>query len=257
MWVKVLCGKYAPGGFDLYKHKVDGSSVWRAVLQAKTMLLEGFSLKVGSGDVSFFFDRWMSNEPLCRKVPDGITWQGDVSGVYSAKSGYGWLINRENADLQDDSSWLWIWKLKLPFKLNYFLWLVCHSALPTNALRVQRRCTNSDICGRCGVVSECIFHCLRDCCKVRAVWKVVGMDSIPWFWNEHNLVQWLKNGVDNFGITFITVLWWIWRARCAECIANENIEMMEILRLARLMQEDIHRVFGVSIVTPKEVRWVS
>ncbi|KAK7266231.1 hypothetical protein RIF29_18873 [Crotalaria pallida] len=272
-------------------------------MKAKALLADGFQLKVGAGDISFFFDKWLGNEPLCQKVPwvatqdtalrvrdvwkqgswqlqnvytllpneiqhviissdvlindaipDCVTWRGAMNGVYTAKSGYEWLINH-NMVHQDPSHWGWIWKLKLPLKLNFFLWLVCHSAIPTNMLRVQRRCASSDVCARCGVGGEHISHCLRDCNKAKLVWCELGLHCLNWFWEDQPIMQWVKQGLNVLDINFVTVLWWIWRARCFECIANKQITTSEVLRLANLMREEIQASFGVAFTKEKEVRW--
>ncbi|KAK7269581.1 hypothetical protein RIF29_22313 [Crotalaria pallida] len=269
-----------------------GSSVWRAVTKARKLLLEGFQLKVGRGEVSFFFDKWLSHEPLCRKVPwvatqdialkvkdvcwqgvwhwdciytllphevrqsisrsgiiinesipDCITWKGALNGVYTAKSGYAWLIENDMVH-QNFSSWNWIWKLRVPYRLNFFLWLVCHHAIPTNTLRWKRRCAHQDVCERCGIDAETVFHCLRDCDKASAVWRKLDVDGLNWFWNENDIMKWIQSGLKNLGIIFVTVAWWIWRARCAECFNSDPIPTTEAFLLASRMQEDILRSFG-------------
>ncbi|KAK7275456.1 hypothetical protein RIF29_16573 [Crotalaria pallida] len=40
-----------------------------SIYKAGKVLDKGFALKLGSGEVSFFFDAWFSNEPLCNQVP--------------------------------------------------------------------------------------------------------------------------------------------------------------------------------------------
>ncbi|KAK7268980.1 hypothetical protein RIF29_21693 [Crotalaria pallida] len=274
-------------------------------MKAKSKLADGFKLKVGAGDLSFFFDTWIGHEPLCQQVPwvaiqdtalkvrdvwrqgdwqfhdvytilpldiqrqlsssgiminesvpDCITWKGDQSGIYTVKSGYAWLINHTQIQ-QDSSSWSWIWKIKVPQKLNFFLWLVCHEAIPTNVLRRQRHFSSLDVCGRCGNAAECIFHCLRDCWKVNSVWRGIGLEGVDWFWKSQPVMQWVKICVSNLGVTFIIVLWWVWRARCSECMAKEIILDSDVLLLASRMQADIQRSFGVESLKYKEPRWVS
>ncbi|KAK7259520.1 hypothetical protein RIF29_25129 [Crotalaria pallida] len=175
-----------------------------------------------------FLQGWMSHEPLCRKVLwvatqdtgmqvrdvwqqgtwhlqelytilpnevqqeilnsdivvhdqvlDVFTWQGDLSGIYTAKSGYDWLSSCGNMEQQNGAS--------------------------------------------CGGV----------------------------------LVQISAAGVELARRVYFIVFGIVAKARCVECIANEPLATMEVLRLAKGMQEDIQRVFGVSSLKAKEVRWIS
>ncbi|KAJ1416285.1 putative ribonuclease H protein [Sesbania bispinosa] len=40
----------------------------KSILKARDLLLQGFRLKVGNGDASFWFDDWSGSGPLCSKV---------------------------------------------------------------------------------------------------------------------------------------------------------------------------------------------
>ncbi|KAK7255918.1 hypothetical protein RIF29_29346 [Crotalaria pallida] len=203
----VLLGKYAPSGYDLFKSKVDGSAVWRAVNKVKSVLLDGFRLKVGVGYVSFFFDRLYTLLPfevqhaivtsdirVSNLAPNCITWRGDLSGVYSAKSGYAWLV--EQSSVPPDSS-----------------------------------------------------QCL--------IWHKFGMAGTSWFWNVQDVMLWVKNGLKLVGPLFIVVMWWIWRARCGECIVNEVLSITDVVRFAIGMHDDIYRTFGLGSIKTKEVQWIS
>ncbi|KAJ1401405.1 ribonuclease H [Sesbania bispinosa] len=46
-----------------------GSYVWRSILKARNDLLNGFGLQLGDGEASFWYDPWLSSEPLCANVP--------------------------------------------------------------------------------------------------------------------------------------------------------------------------------------------
>ncbi|KAK7256567.1 hypothetical protein RIF29_30021 [Crotalaria pallida] len=65
----VIMQDYAANGLNDRSWHLRGSPVWNAITKAKSMLSNGFTLKVGAGDVSFFYDKWMDNGPLCNKVP--------------------------------------------------------------------------------------------------------------------------------------------------------------------------------------------
>ncbi|KAK7251724.1 hypothetical protein RIF29_35167 [Crotalaria pallida] len=189
-------------------------------------------------------------------VPDCITWKGDLNVVYTARSGYAWLLNNNMLDLHTDS-WSWIWKLKVPQKLNFFLWLVCHSAIPTNVLRFQRHCAGSDICSRCGIASETVLHCLRDCNKARVIWLKLDLEDKKWFWEDVNVTHWIQNGVRALDRVFVTMAWWIWRARCSKSIVNQSMTTAEVLHSASLMHDNIQHCFGGTLGNGNQVKWVS
>lgn len=56
-------------------------------------------------------------------------WKGQESGIYTAASGYKWLTNSVG-ELTPDFSWPWVWKLDVPEKLRFFIWLVLHGLCP-------------------------------------------------------------------------------------------------------------------------------
>ncbi|KAK7270544.1 hypothetical protein RIF29_23763 [Crotalaria pallida] len=290
--VGVLRDKYAPDGFSLTTnaHRVIGSPIWRAILKATHRLAPSFHLKLGSGEVSFFFDRWLESGLLCDKVlwvatqdvylrvrdvwydgdwhfdsvhtllpslvrddirsstimlndsvPDCYAWKGSINGIYSVKEGYAWLLDMTDSM---NNHWGWIWKLKAPQKICFFIWLVCHQAIPTNSFLLRRCCVASDTCGRCRMHTETVFHCLRDCPKATSVWSLFGINGNQSFWHEDDVVKWIRKGIVDFNLYFLTTLWWIWRARCEESCANQLLSTHEVIHQSKLLNEDVTQCFG-------------
>lgn len=78
-----------------------------------------------------------------RKVPVSINasipycyaWKGDLSGVYTAKSGYQWATrDAHSLGGNADRSWSWNWNARVPQKFLFLSWLVCHDVIPSNML---------------------------------------------------------------------------------------------------------------------------
>ncbi|KAK7289795.1 hypothetical protein RIF29_03739 [Crotalaria pallida] len=113
------------------------------------------------------------------------------------------------------------------------------------------------MCGHCNLEPEFVLHCLLDCHKVHAVWDSFGADNFAWFWLENNIVKWIQKGINDIGTRFITIIWWIWRARCDECISLQVITTQMVMHRASMMASDIDKCYGVSAVSVKQVRWVS
>lgn len=66
-------------------------------------------------------------------LPDCWVWNGDQRGVYTAASGYRWLLNNIRV-LPQNQDWRWVWKTCAPAKVQLLLWLTLHEVLPTNEL---------------------------------------------------------------------------------------------------------------------------
>lgn len=70
LWASFLLQKYVPRG-DVLKpnFKRKGSHTWNAVVPSWNVLQSGFGVRLGRGDVSFWFGNWHTEGPLCNQVP--------------------------------------------------------------------------------------------------------------------------------------------------------------------------------------------
>lgn len=129
-------------------------------------------------------------------VDDAFVWPLNRNGVYSTKSGYNWLLSLSGTDTAINSplSWSWIWRLKIPKKYKYLVWLACHNSVPTLSLLHHRNIAPSSICSRCEMHEETFFHCIRDCRFLRAIWLRLGFND-PTFFTSDCVVDWLKEGL--------------------------------------------------------------
>lgn len=91
-----------------------------------------------------------------------LIWEADISGTYSTKSAYRWLLDMDDNRLSHDTNWLWIWKLQVYENIRFFVWLIMHGRLLNNSIRFNHHMTNDASCPRCGAVEETIMHTLRD-----------------------------------------------------------------------------------------------
>lgn len=97
--------------------------------------------------------------PSISTCDDCWIWSGQYSGAYGAASGYHWLTHLNQT--VEYTSWNWIWKLKAPSKMLFFVWTCMHRALPTNAFRHTRNLASSLKCLRCSTGIEDIIRCQR------------------------------------------------------------------------------------------------
>jgi hypothetical protein len=73
-------------------------------------------------------------------------------------------------ELCSDSCWNWIWELQVPEKINFFIWLIFHDALPTDLLQLNHHLTSTSACPRFLIAAEDELHYLRDYGMVRSIW---------------------------------------------------------------------------------------
>jgi len=116
-------------------------------------------------------------------VEDTFVWSPNINGVYTAKSGYHWLLSHSNNNNTASASisWNWIWSLRLPEKFKFFIWLACHDVVPTLALLSHRNIAKSDQCNRCGQHVETLMHCIRDCLHSSKIWRHSGFNTADFF----------------------------------------------------------------------------
>ncbi|KAK6137935.1 hypothetical protein DH2020_028323 [Rehmannia glutinosa] len=109
---------------------------------------------------------------------DILTWAFTQNGCYSVKSGY--HIARTCASTILDTAFLIlgrfinqiVWKLKVPPKIQVFIWKAMHGILPTRANLQHRACEEYLLCERCHTEVETTEHVLRDCPWSQFYWVV-------------------------------------------------------------------------------------
>ena len=74
------------------------------------------------------------NLTLLPAVDDMIVCTCDMSGDYSARSGYNQLLDR--AKEGDLMTWNWVWRSTILETINFFLWQLGREALPTRTFLV-------------------------------------------------------------------------------------------------------------------------
>ena len=54
-------------------------------------------------------------------VVDCFIWKEIIDGNYTAADGYKWLLDKRITPNDHQGSWMWIWKLKAPEKIKFFI----------------------------------------------------------------------------------------------------------------------------------------
>ncbi|KAL5556243.1 hypothetical protein UlMin_038479 [Ulmus minor] len=107
---------------------------------------------------------------------DKLWWFFEKKGSYTVKSGYKLACDPNNPIFDSTSAggsnwWTTLWTLKLPPKINFFLWRSCLNALPTKDNLVKRGIKTLQSCPRCGEVQESVLHVFFECIYARSLWE--------------------------------------------------------------------------------------
>jgi ribonuclease HI len=69
LWVSLFRDRYLQGKLPFNTTVTGGSVIWNAVAKALHILKDGFTLKIGDGESSFWYESWVVKERLCTMVP--------------------------------------------------------------------------------------------------------------------------------------------------------------------------------------------
>jgi hypothetical protein len=136
----------------------------------------------------------------------------EASGLYSVKSMYA-VVNFGGIKLVDIQC---VWKIKVPPKIYFFLWLLFNNKLLTRDNLVKRQNVDDLTCVFCNEVESC-QHLFFDCVVASKIWrdivmalgvnlKISSMHDISSLWNDFK-----KN--NNLNMIFAVVLRTIWITR--------------------------------------------
>lgn len=156
--------------------------------------------------------------PRVMFIPDSYVWASTANGKFTTRSAYLNLLVDKGLDLSSDISWLW--KLPIPARWVYFLWLAWRGRLVTRALRASWGLDTDASCGICGVGIEDVLHVLRDFQEAVMVCKQLILQP---HWHQFfgsSLQDWLRDNLDNkehdwqYVVKFATACWRLWTRRC-------------------------------------------
>ncbi|KAK2640627.1 hypothetical protein Ddye_028422 [Dipteronia dyeriana] len=99
-----------------------------------------------------------------------IIWGWNLSGDFSIKSAYNGFMD---ASYYHSWPWKFIWALKIPPRIQHFLWILLHGRILTNLQGSIRGMTVDTACPRCHVGIESVDHLFQSCKVSVAVWENV------------------------------------------------------------------------------------
>ena len=144
---------------------------------------------------------------------DVVLWGLSKNAKYSTKSMYNWLEKPLHG-----SNYRWIWGVKLPLKIQIFLWQMAQNAILTRD-NMKKRLWPGEPCCSFGDKLETAQHLLFLCPVSRVVWRtvgsVLGTDCCPnTIWQYYVWMYSFLPGLDKiYTVGLAAICWAIWLAR--------------------------------------------
>ena len=146
---------------------------------------------------------------------------GNPRGTYDLRSAYSIAMGAETDMVVSDFGW--IWKLNTLPRIKTFLWMCAHGSIGVKACLVRRKVFEEESCPICQRVSKTILHALRDCQKVKEVWRQLEIQRTDRAFWISNLQDGIKinskdrgscvQGNPPWNILFPVAVWNIWKSR--------------------------------------------
>ncbi|KAJ4758872.1 RNA-directed DNA polymerase (reverse transcriptase)-related family protein [Rhynchospora pubera] len=164
---------------------------------------------------------FLVNNISLKAAPDILVWGNKPNGTFSVKDVYNRLVHRDVFD----SSCAHIWEIKVPSKIQIFLWLMCKDRLLTRDNLALRGWEGDVSCVFCRSL-ETIDHVFFKCSQVKPLWK--------WFLQQFGIATVPSSVVDLFDllssidgqchhaikICWCAILWTVWLARNECCFQH-------------------------------------
>lgn len=143
-------------------------------------------------------------------LPDTVAWAFNSKENFTTKSVYEWL-----EFFLSGPNYKWVWKAKIPLKINFFLWQLFQNAALTRDNMHKRNWPGNPSCYFC-IETETADHLFFNCTFARSVWGAFGLalgaSCCPrflwqcWSW----LYSYLPGGKKYNMMIIAAICWGIW-----------------------------------------------
>ncbi|XP_015957787.1 uncharacterized protein LOC107481944 [Arachis duranensis] len=157
------------------------------------------------------------NPDLNAEESSGWSWSVASSRFYSARSGYSWLAKRK-FDWNEHDNWLWVWRLHIPEKYKFLIWLSLHNAIPIAEFRLGR------------------------------VAPVIGVRMVlnPFFIVFGSALVPRRGARSGDAFLFFSTIWWIWRSRNHDTFnIDDSWSASKVVSLIRSSVREFHTIFAM------------
>ena len=147
---------------------------------------------------------------------------------------------------EDKRLWNKIWRLRVPPKVQNFLWRACSDVLPTRANIARRRLPIDPSFAICGQAEESVCHALWECPLATNVWALVKgklQKSSAVVQDFHSLARQMDDKLTGKEMeVWAMVAWSIWNARNRFCFEKKQSQPGDILHSAMSLLQDYQRL---------------
>ncbi|XVF12875.1 hypothetical protein REPUB_Repub08aG0157600 [Reevesia pubescens] len=175
-------------------------------------------------------------------------WGFTRNGDFNVSSAYEVVSKTLDVAVGDIRNTKWIWQLRCPERVRFFVWLLFHDKLNTNEKRVKKGMATSAACCFCMEAVESIQHVLMECPFALEVWPLmVGNGNLSSFLNKQ-FHDWVKSNsilstshdssIDGC-ILFVCILWSLWKCRNFRIFEGKCCTSHEAYTYAYKLSRDI------------------
>ena len=154
------------------------------------------------------------------EVGDRIVWKASKTGAFTLQSAIQLL---QGVESDTAVKWSAIWKLRIPNRIRFFVWLLYHGRLLTNAERFRRSLSSTPQCDLCPGEVEDSQHLFRDCPHAQQIWSSLSEKGFCCVANGADFPNWLQLNLagshhdSKWPTKFAISLWYLWKWRCSYC----------------------------------------
>lgn len=147
---------------------------------------------------------------------------------FTVNSAYNYFIPKGSVEL--DWPWRMVWKTKIPYKVNYFTWLLAKEAILTHENLNERGFRLHSRCFLCEEQRETVNHLFLHCKWTEHLWQMfITMRKITWVKPgriKEVLKCWNRDGFANrkeerWKIVPSCIWWTVWLERNHRCFAGK------------------------------------
>ncbi|WVZ74299.1 LOW QUALITY PROTEIN: hypothetical protein U9M48_022500 [Paspalum notatum var. saurae] len=192
--------------------------------------------------------------PLSRNTEDLLAWHFDEKGLFSVKSAYHVLHDKErrNQGRQEGgtsragggscSDWKKIWSLNCQPKIKQFVWRLAKNSLPWRRSIVRRGMQIDTRCPMCWRFDEDGGHCFLKCKWVKHCWRDMNLEGVRLrlteAGNAAQMMQLILSLDEEEKMKTISLLYAWWAARNKANVGEQKDTTNEIVYRANMMLTD-------------------
>ncbi|XP_026416530.1 uncharacterized protein LOC113311963 [Papaver somniferum] len=260
----VLKARYFPRA-DFLNAKCTGkcSWTWKCLHAIKELIKPFISWIVGDGQfIDAWCDKWIPTldsatpNPLVPPDPsikvsyfidpqsrswDVRAWDLSKNGKFSSKSVY--LGLRGLSPSPCKNLWKRIWKVRVPYIIQVFLWRAARNDLPSRTILHTTMPMHSVDCPRCSDPHETIMHALVTSPFASRVWFISDFNIKTQFFQNKSFIDWLlfwliepqSKLLEDDQCLFVAILWSLWTSRNNFIFQNTRENHTSVLARAKAM----------------------